>query len=121
MKIKEGLGSDESLELDILEDSDPAFFGGMAADNLNDPRSNDPRIDPLFKDTSVIHGIIKIAANSSDLAKSQTLVNSQLDAIKKILGHPTIIADIPARSLPSTANSRVDGQVRPAPVRGHEQ
>lgn len=105
------------LDLGNLTTSDPAFAAGMATDgpkNLNDPAP--ASWDPLFN-TTPIHGILKVAGSSPEI------VNSKLDGIKSILGYPTIIADIAAQSLPTSANSRVDGQVRPKDqgLNGHEQ
>ncbi|ERF74220.1 hypothetical protein EPUS_03410 [Endocarpon pusillum Z07020] len=105
-KIQTGL-TGRGLDLDNLTTSDPAFAAGMARDgpeNLNDPAPTS--WDPLFN-ASPIHGILKVAGHC------QEIVNSKLDEIKKILGYPNIIADIAAQSLPTSANSRVDGQVRP--------
>ena len=92
----------------------------MATDgqgNLNDPALSE--WDTLFtSETSPIHGILKIAGNSADT------VISKLNEIKKILGHPCIIADIATQTPPSTSvNSRLDGQVRPESLglKGHEQ
>jgi hypothetical protein len=48
-------------------------------------------------------------------------VKTKLDRIKGLLGHPTVIADIAAQSLPASVNSRVDGQVRPGKFKGKEQ
>lgn len=83
-------------------------------DHLFDPPAAD--WDPLFN-TTPIHGILKIAA------ESQESVDSKMDDIKRILGHPNVIADIPASSLPTAQNSRLDGQVRPKEegLKGHEQ
>ena len=103
--------------MDSVKKSDPAFAAGMAVDgpkNLNDPPL--AKWDPLFN-TDPVHGILKVAGNSPEI------VNSKLDDIKSILGHPTIIADIAAQSPPTTTNSRLDGQVRPRDqdLKGHEQ
>lgn len=108
---------DAALNLDRLRKSDPAFAAGMATDgpkNLNDPPPG--KWDPLFN-TDPIHGILKVAGSSPEI------VNSKLDDIKSILGHPTVIADIAAQSLPTSMNSRLDGQVRPKDqgLKGHEQ
>jgi hypothetical protein len=100
-----------------IKKSDPAFAAGMATDgpkNLNDPLP--ASWDPLFN-TGLIHGILKVAGSSPEM------VNSKLDRIKGILGHPIIIADIAAQSPSTSANSRVDGQVRPKDqgLKGREQ
>lgn len=95
--------------------SDPAFAGGMAKDqNLNDPNSDE--WDDLFKTPALIHGLLKVAGSSSDM------VETKLNTIKTILAGT--VADIPAKSPPTTVNSRIDGQVRPKePIKlnGHEQ
>ena len=116
---------DAKLSLDNLQNSDPAFFKGMAKDiPKGKPKDgpnelNDPPVaewDPLFN-TDPIHGLLKVAGNS------QEIVDSRLGEIKSILGHPSIIADIAGQSLPTSTNSRLDGHVRPKEQRlnGHEQ
>jgi hypothetical protein len=110
------LGGD-SLGLSKLKLSDPDFFDGMAkaSKDLADPPKE--QWDPLFNSTTPIHGVLKVAGGSPEM------VDSKLNDIKSILGHPTLIVDIAGRSLPTTANSRVDGHVRPKDqgLNGHEQ
>ena len=89
----------------------------MATDgpkSLNDPPPS--KWDPLFN-TVPIHGLLKVAGSS------QEVINSKLQDLKSILGHGSVIADIAARSLPSSMDSRLDGQVRPREqgLKGHEQ
>ena len=109
--------SGDALGLTKVAASDAAFSGGMAADgsNLNDPAV--ANWDPLFKTTSPIHGVIKVAGSDA------SVVNSKLIAIQAILKVGTVITDIPGQSLPMTVNSRIDGQVRPKEkgLNGHEQ
>ncbi|KAI9775231.1 MAG: hypothetical protein M1839_001349 [Geoglossum umbratile] len=102
--IQKGLPNNK-LQLDIVKNSDPAFAGGMKKDgtNLNDPEPKEWH--PLFRSES-IHGLLKVAGSSADQ------VETKLNRIKGLLGHPTVIADIEAQSLPASVNSRVDGQVR---------
>jgi hypothetical protein len=102
------------LELKKLEALDTAFFSGMAKDqpNLADPLSTDWH-DLFQKDK--IHGVLKVAANNRDS------VNSLLAKIKGILGNT--VTDVPGKSAPTIAISRVDGQVRSKEkgLNGHEQ
>lgn len=80
---------------------------GMAMDgpnNLNDPPSS--TWDPLFN-IATIHGLLKVAGSSRDM------IERKLNDIKSILGHPTVIKDIPGQSPPTNVNSRLDGHVRP--------
>ena len=106
-----------SLSLNNLKLSDPAFDMGMAIDgprNLNDPPHS--TWDPLFN-IAPIHGLLKVAGNCTDI------IESKLNDIKSILGHPTVIKDIAGQSPPTSVDSRLDGQVRPWEQRmnGHEQ
>ncbi|KAL9045577.1 MAG: hypothetical protein Q9214_001401 [Letrouitia sp. 1 TL-2023] len=96
--------------------SDPAFAAGMAAeDKLNDPPV--ARWDPLFKATTPVHGVIKVAGSDPDM------VNSRLVLIQLILKLGTLITDIAGQSPPTSVSSRIDGQVRPKDkgLNGHEQ
>ena len=119
-KIQDGLGG-TGLELAKLEESDPAFYLGMAKDgpdSLNDPIVKN--WDPLFQHTSsdTMHGLLKVAG--SDPA----IINAKLHSIKTDLGYSSgIIGEIAGQSLPTTKNSRVDGQVRPKEkkLNGREQ
>ena len=114
MQIQTGL-TGNSLELKNLKLSDPAFDLGMAVDgprNLNDPPPS--KWDPLFNKVP-IHGLLKVAGSCPEE------VESKLNAIKSVLGHPTVIKDIAGQSPPTTVNSRLDGQVRPLKKRGFEQ
>ncbi|KAK4696204.1 hypothetical protein P7C71_g1673, partial [Lecanoromycetidae sp. Uapishka_2] len=108
--------TDRNLGLNELINSDPTFDMGMGIDgpkNLNDPPQS--TWDPLFK-SSPIHGLLKVAGSSPEM------VESKLNEIKSVLGHPTIIKDIAGQSPPNVVNSRVDGRVRPWKLRlnGHE-
>ena len=90
---------------------------GMGVDgpkNLNDPPHSD--WDPLFT-VAPIHGLLKVAGNSLEI------VESKLNDIKSVLGHPTIIKDIAGQSPPTSVNSRIDGHVRPREdhMNGREQ
>ena len=107
----------QSLGLNNLKLSDPAFDNGMAFDgprNLNDPPHS--KWDPLFT-KSPIHGLLKVAGNSP------VMVETKLKEIKSILGYPNNIKDIAGHSPPTIENSRLDGQVRPLDqhLNGHEQ
>ena len=74
-------------------------------DALVDPPKD--KWDPLFNSRTPIHGGLEVAGSSLEM------VSSKFNDIKSILGHPTLIVDIPGRSLPTTANSRVKGHIRP--------
>ena len=113
----------DGLGLGNLTTSDPAFANGMTGKstgnldlnlNLNDPLPGS--WDPPFGG-NLIHGILKVAGTSPEI------INSKLNEIKSSLGHPTLIVDIAAQSLPTSANSRVDSQVRPKAqgLNGREQ
>ncbi|KAK0642165.1 hypothetical protein B0T16DRAFT_449408 [Cercophora newfieldiana] len=97
-----GLGETESGKYS-LEKSDPAFYTGMKKDgpkSLFDPPVT--RWDPLFQ--ANIHGVLKVAGSDKDQ------VESRLKQLKEALGYDSgVIVDIPARSPPTDALSRVDG------------
>ena len=84
-------------------------------DALADPPKD--KWDLLFNSTTPIHGAHKVAGVNSKM------VDSRLNDIKSILGHPTLIINIAGQSLPATTNSRVDGHMRPKDqgLNGHKQ
>ena len=80
--------------------------------NLNDPLVKE--WDPLFR-KKTIHGLLKVAGSSPEIVKKE------LDDIKSILGYPNVIIDIDGNSLPTKANSMLEGNTRPGKEHGHEQ
>ena len=132
-QIQTGLASTspppDVLRLDLIKNSDSAFFAGMADDrtNLNDPPAtswespfkqtlpNPPTPNSVPVDVSPIHGVIKVAGSDSDI------VNRRLLAIQTILQRDNPGALI--QDLPGIDKSRIDGQVRPEDknLNGREQ
>jgi len=88
--------------------TDPAFAAGMKADaGLKDPTTD---LDPLFRDTNIIHGLLKVAgSNIQD-------VNKRLQDIQISLGRGTVIIDVPGGN-----EGRLDGATRQGNNRGKEQ
>ena len=82
--------------------------------NLNDPLPT--HWDDLFNGDP-IHGLLKVAGSNP------SVIESKLNDIKSVLGHPIVINDIDGESAPTSVKSRVDGHVRPwkTKMNGREQ
>ncbi|KAK0639473.1 hypothetical protein B0T16DRAFT_463145 [Cercophora newfieldiana] len=106
--IQSGLASPKSLKLVMIRDrTDPSFASGMRSDaRLNDPTTD---LDPLFADTEVIHGMLKVAGSCIHD------VNKRLHDIQTLLGRGSVINDVAGGS-----EGRLDGATRQEPHRGKE-
>jgi hypothetical protein len=107
--------------LDTIEQSDPAFYGGMAKGRKKLADIEDSKWDPLFRPgkTTPIHGMLKVAGSD------EKMVDKKLEAILNHLHHGEVIVDIkdgvsePVSTSTKNFKSRIDGSTRPK--NGREQ
>ncbi|KAK4182345.1 Dyp-type peroxidase [Podospora australis] len=106
--IQSGRQSHDDLWLDDIKATDPAFCRGMRSDGpaLNDPTT---KLNPLFSDPNVIHGLLKVAGSSKET------VEERLKEIQLDLQRGTVITDVPGGF-----EGRLDGATRGGKNRGKE-